>query len=131
MNTQLGNIASYRQCLKGLAVFLWIADFYEFPSFACWNRVLQKYMQKKQGNRYYPKLIFSAILLECGRQQEQWVELFTDPAKLALEKYEDHPSIASIKNKMTSMDNLKSSFRFVSLNEVLDKVNKLKPKKAS
>ena len=65
--------------------------------------------RKKEGNRYYPKLIFSTILLECGRQQEQWVELFTDPAKLELEKYEDHSSIASIKNKMTSVDNLKSS----------------------
>ena len=37
----------------------------------------------------------------------------------------------SIKNKMTSMDNPKFSFRFVSLNETLNGVNKLNRKKAS
>ena len=57
--------------------------------------------------------------------------LFTDSVILALEKYKDHPSITSIKNKMTSMDNPKCSFRFVSLNETLNGVNKLNRKKAS
>ena len=62
--------------------------------------------------------------------KEPSVELFTDPVILALEKYKDHPNITSIKNKMTSMDNPKFSFRFISLNETLDGVNKLNPKKA-
>ena len=59
------------------------------------------------------------------------VELFTDPVILALKKSKDHLSITSINNKMTSMDNPKFSFRFVSLNETLDGVNKLNPKKFS
>ena len=58
-------------------------------------------------------------------------ELFTDSVILALEKYKDHPSITSIKNKMTSMDNSKFSFRFVSLNKTLNVVDKLNRKKAS
>ena len=59
------------------------------------------------------------------------VELLTDPVILALKKSKDHLSITSINNKMTSMDNPKFSFRFVSLNETLNVANKLKPKKAS
>ena len=59
------------------------------------------------------------------------MSFFPDPVILSLEKYEDHPSITSVKNEMTSMDNLKLSFRFVSLNETLDGVNKFNPKKAS
>ena len=51
-----------------------------------------------------------------------------DPVILALywscctciAKYNDHPGKASITIKMTSMDNPKFSFRFVSLNEILD-----------
>ena len=50
---------------------------------------------------------------------------------LALKKYKDHPSITSIKNKLTNMDNPKFSFRFVSFNETLKEVNKLNHKKAS
>ena len=45
---------------------------------------------------------------------------YTDPVVLALRKYNDHPGKASITIKMTSMDNPKFSFRFVSLNEILD-----------
>ena len=52
--------------------------------------------------------------------KEPSVELFTEPVILALGKYKDHPSITSIKNKMTSMENAKFSFRFVSLNETLN-----------
>ena len=58
------------------------------------------------------------------------VELYTDPVKLELKKYKYHPSITFIKNKMTSVDNPKFSFGFVSLNETLDGVNKLNPKTA-
>ena len=52
--------------------------------------------------------------------KEPSVELLTDPLKLALEEYKNHPSLKSIKNKMTSMDNPKFSFRLVSLNKTLD-----------
>ena len=68
-------------------------------------------------------------LPENASVKEPPVELFSDPVILALEKYKDHLSITSIKNKMTSMDNTKFSFRIVSLNETLDGVNKLNPKK--
>ena len=54
------------------------------------------------------------------------VELFTYRVKFALEKYKDHPSITSIKNKMTTMANPTFCFRFISLHETLDGVNKLR-----
>ena len=45
--------------------------------------------------------------------------------------HKDHPSITSIKNKMTSMDSPKFFFRLVSLNETLEGVHKLNPKEVS
>ena len=82
-------------------------------------------------NKYYCNIAKNLSLPENPSIKEPSVELFTDPAILALENYKDHPSIASIKNKMASRDNPKFSFRFVSLNETLDGINKLNPKKAS
>ena len=65
------------------------------------------------------------IRLLCSIVKKLSLPENADPAKLELEKCKDHPCITSIKNKMTSMDNPKFSFRFVSLNETLDGVNKL------
>ena len=63
--------------------------------------------------------------------KEPSVEIFTDPVKLALEKCNYHPSITPIKNEMISVDNSKFSFGFLSLNETLDRVDKLNPKNES
>ena len=82
-------------------------------------------------NQYFCKITKNLSLPENPSIKEPSVTLFTDPVKLALEKYKDHPSLTSITNKMTSMDNPKIGFRFVPLNETLDGVNKLNPKKAS
>ena len=82
-------------------------------------------------NKYFCNIAKNLSLPESPSIKEPSIELFTDPVILALEKYKDHPSITSIKNKMTSMDNPKFSFRFVSLNETLNGVNKLNRKKAS
>ena len=71
------------------------------------------------------------LLPENSSIKDPSVEPFTDPVKVALDKYEDHSSITPIKNKMASMDNQRFSFRFVSPNETLDGVNKLNTKKAS
>ena len=80
-------------------------------------------------SKYFCNMTKNLSLPENPSIKEPPVALFSDPVKLALEKYKDHLSITSIKNKMTSMDNTKFSFRFVSLNETLDEVNKLNPKK--
>ena len=87
----------------------------------------------KTFNKYYCNTAKNLSLPENPSIKEPSVhELFTDPAILAFEKYKDHPSITSIKNKTTSMDNTKFSFRFACLNKTLDiRVNKLNPKKAS
>ena len=82
-------------------------------------------------NKYFCNIAKNLSLPESPSIKEPSVELFTDPVILALEKYKDHPSITSIKNKMTSMDNSKFSFRFVSLNKTLNVVDKLNRKKAS
>ena len=78
---------------------------------------------KEIFNKYFCNIAKNLSLLENP------FELFTDPAIIALEQYIDHGSITSIKNKMTSMDNPKFSFSFVSINETWDRVNKLSPKK--
>ena len=82
-------------------------------------------------NKYFCKIAKNLSLPESPSIKEPSVELCTVPVILALEKHKDHPSITSIKNKMTSMDSPKFSFRFVSLNETLNRVNKLNCKKAS
>ena len=82
-------------------------------------------------NKYFCNIAKNLSLPGSPSIKKPSVELFTDPAILALEKYNDHPSITSIKNKMTSRDNPKFSFRFVSLNKTLNEVNKLNRKKAS
>ena len=62
-------------------------------------------------NKYFCNITKNLSLPESPSIKEPSVELFTDPVILALEKHKDHPSIASIKNKMTSMNNPKLSFR--------------------
>ena len=61
--------------------------------------------------KYFCNITKNLSLPESPSIMEPSVELFADPVILALEKHKDHPSIASIKNKMTSMDNPKLSFR--------------------
>ena len=91
--------------------------------------LMMKKLQKHSINIFVTLHYLS--LPESPSIKEPSDELFTDSVILALEKYKDHPSITSIKNKMTSMDNPEFSFRFVSLNETLTAVNKLNRKKAS
>ena len=79
-------------------------------------------------NKYFCNIAKMLSLPENPSIKEPAVELFTDPVNLALEKYKDHLSIRSIKNKMTSLNNPKFSFRLASLNETLDGVNKVKKK---
>ena len=71
-------------------------------------------------NIYFCNIAKSLSLLENPSIQEPSTELFNDPVKL--------PFLHQ--NKMTSMDNPKFSFRFVSLNETQDGINKLNSKKA-
>ena len=82
-------------------------------------------------NKSFCKIAKKLSLPENLSMKEPSVKLFTDPVKLHLEKYKDHPSKTSIKNKMTSIDNPKFNFRLPSPKETLDGVNKLNPKKAS
>ena len=56
-------------------------------------------------NKYFCNIAKSLSLPENPSIKMSSGELFTDPVNLALEKYEDHPSITSVKNKMTSVDN--------------------------
>ena len=62
-------------------------------------------------NKYFCNITKNLSLPESPSIKEPSVELFTDPVILALEKHKDHPRIASIKNKMTSINNPKLSFR--------------------
>ena len=54
-------------------------------------------------NKYFCTNAKNLSLPESPSIKKPSVELFTDSVILALEKYKDHPSITSIKNKMTSI----------------------------
>ena len=58
-------------------------------------------------NKYFCNIAKNLLLPENPSIKELSVEPFTDPAKIGPGKYKDHPSMMSIKNKMTSMDNPK------------------------
>ena len=85
----------------------------------------------KTFNNYFYYIAKKLSLPESPSIKEPSLELFTDPVKLTLQKYEDYLSITSIKNKMTSTGNPKNSFRFASVNETLGGVKKSNPKKTS
>ena len=82
-------------------------------------------------NIYFCKIAKNLSITENLSIKEPSVELFTDPVILALKNSKDHQSITSINSKITRMDNPKFSFRFVPLDETLDGINKLNPKKFS
>ena len=82
-------------------------------------------------NKIFCNIVKNLSLPANPSIKEPSVEFFTDSVKLSLDKYKEHSRITSIKNKMKDMDNPKFSFRLVSLNETLDGVNKLNPKRAS
>ena len=63
--------------------------------------------------------------------KEPSVELFTDPVILALEKFKRSSKHNVYEKSNDHTDNPKFGFRFVSLNETSDGVDKLNPKKAS
>ena len=70
-------------------------------------------------NKYFCNIPKNLSLAESPSSKEPSVELFTNPIKVILKKYKDYRRIASINNKMASMNNPKFSFGFVSLNETL------------
>ena len=55
-------------------------------------------------NKYFCN-VAKKLLTENSSTKEVPVGLFSDHVKFSLEKYKDHPSITSIKNEMTSMNN--------------------------
>ena len=63
--------------------------------------------------------------------EDQTSNIFTDRVKASIKKYKDHPSIICIKDKISSINNSKFSFNFVSLEQTLDEINNLNPKKSS
>ena len=82
-------------------------------------------------NIYFCSIAKNLSMTENLSVKEPSVELFTDPVILALKNSKDHQSITSINSKITRMDNPKFSFGFVPLDETLDAINKLNPKKFS
>ena len=54
-------------------------------------------------NKYFCKIAKNVSLPESLPIKKPSVELFAEPIIHALEKYKDHPSITSIKNRVASL----------------------------
>ena len=81
-------------------------------------------------NNYFSN-IKKLSLPSAKSYNEENIDNITNPTYLAIEKYKNHPSILTIKNKMQSLGHPSFSFQYVSHDQVLKEVNKLNPRKAS
>ena len=79
-------------------------------------------------NNYFSNIIKKLSLPSAKSYNE---ENIANPTYLVIEKYKNHPSILTIKNKMQSLGHPSFSFQYVSHDHVLKEVNKLNPRKAS
>ena len=82
-------------------------------------------------NNYFSNIIKKLPLPSAKLYNEENIDNITNPTYLAIEKYKNHPSILTIKNKMQSLGHPSFSFQYVSHDQVLKEVNKLNPRKAS
>ena len=82
-------------------------------------------------NNYFSNIIKKLSLPSAKSYNEENIDNITNPTYLAIEKYKNHPSILTIKNKMQSLGHPSFSFQYVSHDQVLKEVNKLNPRKAS
>ena len=75
----------------------------------------------------------SAILLKSIPKdpcfEDQTSNLRADRVKASIKKYKDHLSIIGIKDKISSINNPKFIFNFVSFEQALDEINRLNSKK--
>ena len=82
-------------------------------------------------NNYFSNIIKKLSLPYAKSYNEENIDNITNPTYLAIEKYKNHPSILTIKNKMQSLGHPSFSFQYVSHDQVLKEVNKLNSRKAS
>ena len=82
-------------------------------------------------NNYFSNIIKKLSLPSAKSYNEENIDNITNPTYLAIEKYKNHPSILTIKNKMQSLGHPSFIFQYVSHYQVLKEVNKLNPRKAS
>ena len=81
-------------------------------------------------NKYFVNTVKnSGILIE--KESATFTENNLSEVGIALKKYKNHPSINAIIKRMKSLSNFTFSFNFISPDDVVKEVNKLKIKKAS
>ena len=78
-------------------------------------------------NNYFSNIIKKLSLPSAKSYNEENIDNIINPTYLAIEKYKNHPSILTIKNKMQSLGHPSFSFQYVSHDQVLKEVNKLNP----
>ena len=81
-------------------------------------------------NEYFVNTVKNlGILIE--KESATFTENNFSEVELALNKYKNHPSINAITKRMKNLSNFNSSFNFISHDDVVKELNKLKSKKAS
>ena len=81
--------------------------------------VLLCLMLKKLQKQFFYTYFYNTVRKSPTNlaMKELSIELFTDPVKLTVERFKDHPNIASAMNKITSIDNPKFGFRRIQQNK--------------
>ena len=70
-------------------------------------------------NNYFSNIIKKLSRPSAKSYNEENIDNITNPTYLAIEKYKNHPSILTIKNKMQSLGHPSFSFQYVSHDQVL------------
>ena len=81
-------------------------------------------------NEYFVNTVKNlGILIE--KESASFTENNLSEVEIALNKYKNHPSINAITKRMKNLINITFSFNFISHDDVIKELNKLKSKKAS
>ena len=81
-------------------------------------------------NEYFVNTVKNlGILIE--KESATFTENNLSEVEIALNKYKNHPSINAITKRMKNLSNITFSFNFISHDDVVKELNKLKSKKAS
>ena len=101
--------------------------------FFIWTLEIWRNFFKTTIYLYILSTSISAILLKSIPKdpcfEDQTSNLRADRVKASIEKYKDHLSIICIKDKISSINNPKFIFNFVSFEQALDEINRLNSKK--
>ena len=81
-------------------------------------------------NRYFVNIAKNLGIL-TGKESAAFTENYQSKVEMALKKYKNHPSMNAITERMKILGNFTLRFNFISHNDTVKELNRLKNKKAS